>query len=173
MTEAPPIRFQWDGEAMVPASPYWARTADRHYVVGEHYEMVEHHQRSDISHKHEFAWLREAWNSLPDHLLEQFPSPEHLRKIGLISKGYCTMTQHPCVSVAEAERLEAGLRKHVDTYAVIRRRGAVVTVYEAASQSHRAMGKVQFQASKTALMEYVGDLLGVAPETLASLQVAA
>lgn len=173
MTEAPPLMFAWNGEAMVPASGYWSREADKHYVVGERYRMVEQNERSEVSHRHEFAWLREAWNSLPDALLDQYPSSEHLRKFGLIAKGHCTMTQHPCVSAAEAERTEASLRKHVDTYAIIKRRGPVVTVYEAVSQSKRAMGAAMFQQSKSDLMEFVGDLLGVDPATLGQVEQAA
>jgi hypothetical protein len=168
-----PIRFQWDGEVMAPASGYWSRQADKQFVVGEVYRLAEEHERSQVSHNHEFAFLAEAWNSLPDHLLDQYPSAEHLRKKGLIAKGHCTMTQHACASIAEAERLEAAIIGHVDTYAVVRRRGSVVTVYEAVSQSYRAMGKAQFQQSKTALMEFVGDLIGVAPDELSKVRTAA
>lgn len=173
MTYAPPIQFQWDGEAMVPASGFWRREADKQFVVGQRYRMVEENDRSDASHRHEFAWLREAWNSLPDALLDQYPSSEHLRKYGLIAKGHCTMTQHPCVSAAEAERTEASIRRHVDKYAIVRRRGTVVTVYEAVSQSRRAMGAPQFQQSKSDLMDFVADVLGVPVETLASVGEAA
>jgi len=168
-----PIKFTWDGEAMLPASEYWARQCDRQFVVGEQYRLAEEHERSQISHNHEFAFVAEAWNSLPDHLLEQYPSPEHLRKYALIRKGFATMVQHPCPSKAEAERLQAVLAGHVDKYALVIRRDAVVTVYEAESQSYRSMGKTRFQASKTAIMEFIGDLIGVAPETLATVGRAA
>lgn len=161
-----PVQFQWDGEAMVPASRYWARTADQQFVVGERYRLAIENERSEVSHKHEFAWLRTAWQSLPDHMLDQFPSPEHLRKFALIAKGHCTMVQHTCASVAEAERLQAVLQHHVDTYAVIKRRNAVVTVYTAVSQSKRAMGAAQFQISKQDIIDYVAGLLQVDPETL-------
>lgn len=168
-----PIKFTWDGEAMVPASGYWSRQCDKQFVVGEQYRLAEEHERSQISHNHEFAFISEAWNSLPDHLLEQYPSPEHLRKYALIRKGYATMVQHPCPSKAEAERLQAILAGHVDKYALVIRRDAVVTVYEAESQSYRSMGKKRFQESKTAIMEFIGDLVGVDPATLANVQVAA
>ncbi len=168
-----PIQFQWDGDALVPASGYWRREADKQFVVGQRYRMVEENEISSASHRHEFAWLREAWNSLPDHMLDQYPSSEHLRKYGLIAKGHCTMTQHPCVSVAEAERLEATIRRYVDKYAIVRRRGPVVTVFEAVSQSKRAMGAPQFQQSKSDLMDFVADLLGVSVDTLAKVEQAA
>jgi len=161
----PPLVFQWSGEAMVPASGYWSRQANEHFVVGQRYRLVEEAERSEVSHKHEFAFLREAWNSLPDELLAQYPNTEILRKHALIAKGYCTMVQHACPTKAEAERL-AAILKPLDAYAVVIRRENVVTVYHAVSQSKRAMGAAQFQASKQALMEFVGDLLGVAPETI-------
>jgi len=168
----PPILMQWNGEAMVPATSRWAAEADQHYVVGQRYRMVEEQERSEVSHRHEFAWLRTAWESLPDNLLDQYPNPEILRKHGLIAKGHCTMTQHVCASVAEAERLAAILRPY-DTYAIVRQRGPVVTVYKAVSQSYRAMGAKTFQRSKSDLMEFVGDLLGVDPATLGKVQEAA
>ena len=171
--ETPPLVFQWDGEALVPASGFWRREADHHLCVGQRYRMVEENEQSDKSRSHEFAWLREAWNSLPDALLDQYPSSEHLRKYGLIAKGHCTMTQHPCVSVAEAERTEVSIRKHVAKYAMVFRRGSIVTVYEAVSQSRRSMGAPMFQQSKSDLMDFVADLLGVPAETLAKLDQAA
>lgn len=173
MTEIiPPILMQWNGEAMVPATSRWAAEADKHFVVGQRYRMVEEQERSEVSHRHEFAWLRTAWESLPDHLLDQYPNSEVLRKHGLIAKGHCTMAQHTCASVAEAERLATILRPY-DTYSIVRQRGSVVTVYKAVSQSYRAMGAKQFQRSKTDLMEFVGDLLGVDPATLAQQSEAA
>lgn len=163
----PPIMFRWTGEAMEPASGYWSRQANEHFVVGQRYRMVEEAERSEVSHRHEFAFIRQAWGSLPDELLAQYPNSEVLRKHALIAKGYCTMVQHACPTVAEAERLAAILKPY-DAYSVVVRRGNVVTVYTAVSQSKRSMGSAQFQASKTAILEFIGDLLGVAPETLAS-----
>lgn len=162
---APPLMFVWSGDAMVPASSYWTNQANEHFVVGQRYRMVEEQQRSPISHSHEFAWLNEAWNSLPDELLAQYPNSETLRKHALIAKGYCTMVQHVCSTKAEADRL-AGILRPYDAYAIVIARGNVVTVYTAVSQSKRAMGAAQFQASKQAILDFVGDLLGVEPETL-------
>lgn len=167
-----PIQFQWDGEAMVPASRFWARQADEQFTIGQRYRMVEENERSPASHAHEFAWLTEAWNSLPDELLAQYPNSEMLRKHGLISKGFCTMVQHVCATKAEAERLAAILKPY-DAYAVVVARGTVVTVYTAVSQSRRAMGAAQFQQSKQALMEFVGDLLGVGAQTIGKVEKAA
>ncbi len=68
-------------------------------------------------------------------------------------------------SVPEAERLAAILRPY-DTYAIVIARQNVVTVYTAVSQSKRAMGAAQFQRSKSDLMDFVSELLGVEPEAL-------
>lgn len=172
MSEAPPLMFQWTGDAMEPASGYWRRQANEHFVVGQRYRLIEENERSGVSHNHEFAWLKEAWNSLPDELLAQYPNSEVLRKHALIAKGYCTMVQHVCPTKAEAERLAAILKPR-DIYAIVVQRGNVVTEYTAVSQSRRAMGGPQFQASKTAIMEFVADLLGVDPETLGKVEQAA
>lgn len=173
MTDAaPPIVWQYDGDNLVPASGYWRRMAADHLVVGQRYRMVEEAERSTASHNHEFAWLTEAWNSLPDELLAQYPNRETLRKHGLIAKGHCTVKQHVCMSVAEAERLAAILKPR-DPYVVIIQRGPVVSEYTAVSQSRRAMGAKMFQQSKSDLMDFVGDLLGVDPETLGKVEQAA
>ena len=63
--------------------------------------------------------------------------------------------------------------KPYDVYAIVRQRGPVVTVYTAVSQSKRAMGAAMFQQSKSDLMDFVGDLLGVDPETLGKVEQAA
>ena len=169
---APPVFLEWDGEAFRPAGKFWSRLANEHFTVGERYRMAEEAERSTNSHNHEFAFLTEAWNSFPDELYAQYPNPEVLRKHGLIAKGYCTMVQHVCQSKAEAERLAAILRPY-DAYAIVIARQNVVTVYTAVSQSKRAMGAAQFQQSKQALMEFIGDLIGVTPETLGKVERAA
>jgi hypothetical protein len=168
----PPLIFTWDGEAMRPSSKYWGREADKHYTVGERYPLVVQAERSSASHNHEFAWLTEAWNSLPDELLAQYPNREVLRKHGLIAKGHCTVVQHVCPTKAEAERLAAILKPR-DVYSIVIQRGNVVSEYTAVSQSRRAMGNAQFQQSKSDLMDFVGDLLGVDPETLGKVEQAA
>ncbi len=169
----PPIVWTYTGDGLEPASGYWRRMANEHLVVGQRYRMVEEAERSTASHNHEFAWLKEAWETMPDELYEQFPSSEHLRKYGLIKKGHCTMKQYPCNSEAEAERLRTALKDEADEYALIVRSRNVVTVYKAASQSKKAMGPAVFQQSKSDLMNFVGDLLGIDPEALGKVEQAA
>lgn len=102
-----PILLSWDGEAFYPASPYWASRADRQFVVGETYKLVEHHDRSESSHNHYFAAIGNAWNTLPDHLLAEYPTAEHLRKKMLVKCGYADERTVVCASKAEAERVAA------------------------------------------------------------------
>lgn len=167
-----PLRFMWTGEDMHPATRYWAREADKRFVVGETYTMDELHVRSTETHRHYFACIKSAWDSLPDHLRPQYPSAEHLRKFALVNAGYCTKVQHVCKSAAEAERLAVAIRPY-DTYQLVMVDGPIVTVYHALSQDHRSMDKAQFQASKEAVLRWIGDLIGVDPTTLSQQAEAA
>ncbi|ERL99763.1 hypothetical protein Q644_09010 [Brucella intermedia 229E] len=158
-----PILLSWDGEAFYPASPpCWASRADRQFVVGETYKLVEHHDRSEASHNHYFASIANAWNTLPDHLLAEYPTAEHLRKKMLVKCGYADERTVVCASKAEAERVAAFI-KPMDNYAVVIFHEAVVKVYTAQSQSLKAMGKREFQESKEAVLAAIDRLLGVEP----------
>lgn len=165
MADAFPLRYQWDGEAMRPATRYWAREADKRFVVGETYTLDELHMRSHQTHAHYFACIKSAWESLPDGLASVYPSPEHLRKVALIRTGYATKVQHVAKSAAEAERLAAVIRPY-DTYQIVEVTGSIVTVWHAMSQDHRSMDKAAFQASKEAVLRWVGDLIGADPTEL-------
>ena len=160
------LQYQGEGEFRTP-SRYWAREADKQFVVGEHYRLAEHNDRSAASHNHYFAAISEAWENLPDHLLEEYPSPEHLRKKMLVRAGYADERSFVCTSKAEAQRLAAFL-KPVNSYAVIIVKEAVVREYTAQSQSHKAMGKQVFQESKDKVLNQIAALLGTNPEDLKS-----
>ena len=165
---APPLAFEWDGDAMVPLN---AKRADAFYTVGERYIMAPVSQRSDATHKHEFAWLREAWMSLSDDLAERFPTAEHLRKWALIRAGYSDSHTITCASKAEAIRVATFIRP-IDEFAVVTTNGATVTRFTAKSQSRRAMGAKEFQDSKTKIMEVVARMLGVEPGELPKQEAA-
>ncbi len=165
MADAFPLRYQWDGEAMRPATRYWAREADKRFVVGETYTLDELHMRSHQTHAHYFACIKAAWESLPGGLALVYPSPEHLRKVALIRAGYATKVQHVAKSAAEAQRLAAVIRPY-DTYQIVEVTGSIVTVWHAMSQDHRSMDKAAFQASKEAVLRWVGDLIGADPTEL-------
>jgi hypothetical protein len=174
MTDSPfPIRFAWDGEAMRPATKYWGREADKRFVVGETYTMDELHVRSKASHDHYFVIVNQAWDSLPDHLAAQYPNAEKLRRVGLIRTGYRDEKQYVCESDDEAMRLAVALKDTITPYQIIDISGPVVTLFTAKSQDHKHMDKREFQESKEAVLRWIGDLLGVDPETLGKVEQAA
>lgn len=157
---APPIIFAWDGESMTPESPFMARLADQHFVIGETYRLCEEQGRSAKTHNHLFAAVENAWRTLPEALAEEYPTAEHLRKKALIRKGYCDERTIVCASKAEAQRVAAFIEP-MDHYAVVTVREATVRVYTAQSQSKRAMGAKAFQQSKQDVLDFVDALLGV------------
>lgn len=154
-----PCRYEGEGEFRV-VSNYWANRLDRDLTVGEVYQLVEHKERSDASHAHYFASIKNGFDSLPDEQRDEYPTPEHLRKKMLVRAGYADERSIVCASKAEALRVAAFI-KPLDDYAVVTVREAVVRVYTARSQSYRAMGKKDFYESKEAVLSAIDDLLGV------------
>lgn len=159
-----PLLCEWTGDSFRPLGRY-ASKADRQLVVGERYKITEWSDRSDATHRHEFAWLREAWQNLPESIADLYPSPEHLRKRALIQAGYFNEMVIDAGSNAAAIRVSRGFMAH-DEFCVAVVRGTVVAVRTAKSQSRRSMDRKEFQASKTAIMEVVAQMIGVLPADL-------
>lgn len=152
------IIFEWDGEAMRPL-PRYHNTVNAEFVVGEQYRMEVQEIRSWVSHRHQFAWLHEAWLSLPETIAGRFLNEDHLRKHALIAGGFCDVDSIACSSRAEAERWYRFLSAK-DPYRIIKIEGNTLMVFTAQSQSVRAMGAKRFQESKQAVLDYVDNLLG-------------
>lgn len=152
-----PLPFSWDGETMIPLQP---RLADKYYVVGETYRLEPRDDRSKASHDHFFAAVQEAWQNLPEGLVLQLPTADHLRKFALIRTGYCDARSVVCASKAEALRFAAFIRP-LDDFSVVTAAECVVTVYTAKSQSMRAMGKKTFQESKDKVLDIVSAMIGI------------
>lgn len=157
-----PLEFQWDGEAMVPRHP---RLADKAFVVGERYMLVEHNERSSATHRHYFAAVKDVWDNLDDDAHERFKTSDDLRKHALIRCGFADSRSITCASRAEALRVAAFIKSRGE-YTITTVEGSTVTEWTAKSQSSRAMGKEQFQQSKQAVLEWLSQLIGVSPETL-------
>lgn len=155
------LRYEGDGN-FAPASSFWAGRADRDYVVGEVYKIAEHMDRSEISHRHEFASIAEMWKSLPEQFAHEpwAQTAEHLRKYALIRTRWCDTQTYTCGSRAEAERWAQNLRP-LDEYSIVSVEGTTVYRFTAQSQSRRAMGKDRFQKSKTDIIEFIEDMIGV------------
>jgi hypothetical protein len=127
--------------------------------------------RSPSSHKHQFAWINDAWASLPEDCTGQpwAETPETLRKHALIATGYSQSYTLDCGGRATAHRVKVALvaaeaGKH--GYAIGQVRGPVVTIWTPESQSLRAMGGQRFNESKAAILAWIADKIGVAPEDL-------
>ena len=127
--------------------------------------------RSPASHKHQFAWIKDAWASLPESEVHQpyAETPETLRKHALIATGYHQVTVLDCGANATAQRVKAALvaaEAKAHGYAIGQVRGPVLRVWTPESQSVRAMGGDRFKESKTAILDWIAGKLGVAPEEL-------
>lgn len=127
--------------------------------------------RSDKSHRHQFAWVKDAWANLPEKYQQMrwAETPETLRKHALIVTGFHQSYTLDCGQKAPAERIKKALEsaeagKH--GYALGQVRGPVVTIWTPESQSYRAMGGDRFKASKQAILEWIAAKLEVEPHEL-------
>ena len=158
---SPPLFLRYEGDGVFKAhSDYWVSKADAEYSSGQTYRMVEHQDRSSATHNHYFASIADAWGSIPDDLLAEYPSAEHLRKKMLVKTGYADERSIVCASRAEALRVAAFIIP-IDSFAVVIVKDAVVRVCTAQSQSHRGMGKQEFAASKERVLNAIHELIGL------------
>jgi hypothetical protein len=158
-----PLHAIWTGAAFEPTRRYLKDCAA--LSAGELYKIEVFEERSEISHRHEFAWLRTAWRNLPENIADRFASPEHLRKRALIDAGFYNEMAIDAGTNAAAIRVAAGFRSHDEFIAAVVR-GPIVLIRTAKSQSYRAMGADDFQKSKTAILGIISALIGVKPEEL-------
>jgi hypothetical protein len=142
--------------------PLDSRAAEKAFQLGRTYRLEPWMDRSPASQAHYFATINDAFDKLPAHLAERFPSPDHLRKHALCMTGYCDQRSMECRSHAEALRVAAFLRP-IDEYAVVNVSASTVVMLTARSQSARAMDRQTFGASKDAVLGYIASL--VAPIT--------
>lgn len=152
------LPYRWTGKVMEPERLHLCK-----FVPGNTYWLEK--ERSEDSHRHAFAWLRQAWKNLPEDFADQFPTSEHLRKAALIQAGYYDETIIDCESRDVAVQW-ASFARRKDDFAHIVVRGTLVVIREAKSQSRKAMGPAVFQASKEAVLGIVAHMIGVAPEDL-------
>jgi hypothetical protein len=165
-----PFACVFKGGAFHPLRRHHNEIASR-YGEGEIVFVEEVEERSPKSHKHEFAWLKEAWLNLPERIADDFPTPEHLRKRALILGGFYHETIIDAGTNAAALRVAAYARNK-DGFSHVVVRGPLVVERTAKSQSRRAMRAEEFQASKQAVLDVVSAMIGVAPEALRKAEAA-
>lgn len=170
MSEREVMAFRWAGAGFIPA-PRFAEAAQEKFAPNTVYWLSVEAERTEKSHNHEFAVIAEAWKTLPESVQANFPNAESLRKRALIESGYYTEELIDAGSKAAAERVAAYVRAK-DTFAWVVTRGGFVVVRNAVSQSRAAMGAQAFQESKTKVLEWIADLIGVTVEQLTRARAA-
>jgi hypothetical protein len=158
-------RFTWNGAMMVPMRPEAARQV---YELGRKYWLDEVTERSWVSHRHEFAFIAQAWDNLPEGVMDLYPSPEHLRKAALIATGWLRETIIETGSRPAAARVAAFARGE-DEFAHIVVRGRTVIVRKARSQRTHGldrMNRKEFEASKQEILGWIANLVGVSADDL-------
>lgn len=159
---ATPILYRCKDGAMWPFKRFHNEFHEQ-FEDGRNYRLAPVEERSMRSHSHFFASLHEAWQNLPEIYAQEFPTDEHLRKYALIHCGWADKESYALDSKDDALKFAAFARRK-DDYAVVTVYGSVVTIYTAKSQSKRAMGTKDFQASKEAVLDYAWSLCGIASE---------
>lgn len=153
--------MRWTGKSFA-CHPRHMDAANQLYKVGDVYRVLTEEERSDVSHNHEFAFVAEAWKNLPEHLADEFPSPDHLRRWALIKAGFYDEQIIDVGTRAGAERVRLGfLAAPGEAFSHIVMRGTFVVIRRAKSQSRRSMNREQFQASKQAILDILSEMLGV------------
>ena len=91
----------------------------------------------------------------------------------MIRTGWHSSHVLTCGTRADAMRV-AALARTLDEFAVVDLppQGSVVTVYTAQTQSAR-MGNADFQKSKTAVLDFLADMIGVTTKQLAEARAPA
>lgn len=170
MEDAKEIPAVWNGNAFIPDSNAAKAFCARAYRMGQPLTVFIMQERTERTHNHQFAWLDDALENLPERYSEApwAASPEHLRKYALISTGFFNVKSIATESDAEALRWSEVLRT-IDPFSVVAIRGDVVHLFTAQSQSMKAMGKERFQRSKTAILNFVANIIGATPEELAQM----
>lgn len=154
-----PVLFNWDGEHMVPVQRF-VPLCNRQYIMGEEYALEPAIERSMKSHRHLFAVIKSAWESLPEKISDRFPDPEFLRKWCLVTVGWADHRQIVCDSKVEARRMALTARM-LDQYAVIKSSGNVVDIWRAKSISEAAAKRDEFQQVKTAVLDLLASMINV------------
>lgn len=169
MSDNKPISFMWSEaeQAMKPFGLNMGARAKERYGDGEIVRLVEVEERSRASHAHYFATLNDLFDSLPEKIRGEerwAESVEHLRSYALIKTGHHHLAEFPCGTKVAAERLAASLTV-MNEYAIIIIDGSVVKMFTAKSQSYKAMpGKGEFRRSKTDVLGFAADLVGLAKD---------
>lgn len=150
-----PATIHMDGQEWVPAE--WANALA---------DALREKQRSQQSHSHQFAAINDLWANLPlRHADAPYAkSAEAFRKHGLCATGHCdvdTVAFETKDQALKAAPFIAALARKAHGYALVVVRDALVICSTPHSQSYRSMGKDRFHQSKSDVLAWGEELLGV------------
>lgn len=161
-----PVRFDWTGEAMVPATRLQGKIADKLFTVGESYLLIEHDETTQGARAFFFVNLTKIWKTLPENLERQFPSVDRMRYLGLIKFGHCDHDSFVCASQKQAEKFAAFLARTEQANVLIQFDGAVVHKFTAHSMKGKAMSAKTFRAAADKILDWASDLVGTTKEQI-------
>lgn len=167
MDDTKPVAFTWTEDGVMKPLDRFMPLADKQFVVGETYRMVVEAERSAVSHSHYFACLHEAWTQLPENIAPLFPTSEKLRRWALIKTGFANEQSMVCDTEMDTARMAQFLGQLNDDSVVVRK-GRVLKIYTAKSQSARSMNKDEFQRSKQSVLDLLASMIGTSAAELAS-----
>ncbi len=159
-----PFAYRWTGDSFEPLV-HFKKRCDETFVIGEVLWLVPHEARSPQSHRHQFAWLRNAWAMLPEDIAPLYPTPEHLRKRAMIEAGFFSEEIIEVDSPQAALRVAAYVQTR-DQFQLVLVSGCNIIIRTAESQSYSSMKNARFQETKSAMMQIIADLIGITPEEL-------
>jgi hypothetical protein len=148
--------------------PRYANMAKKQFAENEEYPLVPHEVRNRKHHNFFFAAVQEGFVNLPENVAARFPTPDHLRRWLLIDNGWFDEKEFDFEgrdAHVQARRIGAFIRTE-DSYAKITVHKTSATkskiiVRRAKSQAEDAMGKADFEASSTAVLEALAGMIGV------------
>lgn len=169
-SEGHDIPGRWNGEVFEPQYEPAKTWCQHNLHPWEHVTLTIWRARTKRTHNHQFAWLHDALENLPEKYLDEpwAQTEDHLRKYALIRTGYFNCQTIPVDSREEAMRWATILRE-MDSYCIVVARDDVVYRYTAQSQKMKEMGRDRFQKSKQAILEFIAGLIGVHHEDLARM----
>lgn len=161
-----PVRAMWDGDRFVPLKRFLPQL-NKDCVVHELYTITEIADRDMVRHRGYFAFVNEAFDSLPEEWGTFFKNADHLRKWALIQTKYCSHKNFVFDTPGDAERFAGYVREHNNDFQVVQVSGNVVVVYTAESQqvlrNGKGMDAERFKTSISAVRHYLEGMLGIRP----------
>lgn len=136
------------------------------FKEGELYFFKADQKRYWPRHQWFMATIRSCWESLPEHLKEEYPSPDFLRKRMLVLAGYSKITKIRYSSREDAYTTAALISKFMDDYSVIQVDGSTIKIETARSQAIKIskdddlMDNDEFKRSCDNVLDLIAILLG-------------